>query len=399
MAQQVINIPWTTGTGNIVCKWDDADPSPTEVKISSTDVHQEQRSQVITFKSTDYDAEASLTVNQAATEITYILTPVLSSTSNIPASGGNVQIERCELQEFHNGDWVETSYVTPDSITGTADGFTVLENTITAANRGIVEGDVRSIQITCSYLTPRGITVQGTVTISQAANNRVTVYSKPNITDVSAADIPASGGTVSEANVSYSQSRHYYYDSGDTEELEPLTTGGTLNYGDPVTAVSLGTTIKNRTIVGTLTFIVSMNGQTSVEDSIGIYQEANAIVSSTEWEITVEQTGLGTSINPFPADSSYPEDNGTIKVHRRRTNTYTSNSTKVEENNEGCVWTKNEEANWLTIIGNPQSVQGVCYVYATGDNTETSLRTGIVTVTLGDYTNSWTIYQAAYELR
>ena len=286
MAQQLVNIPWATGLGNIRVAWDDADPSPTEVKISSTDVHQEQRSQVLTFKSTDYDAEASLTVNQAATEITYTLTPVLSSVSNIPASGGNVQVERCELQEFHNGDLVETSEVTPDSITGTADGFTVSENTIAAANRGTVEGDVRSIQITCSYLTPRGITAQGTVTISQEANTKIKVYSKPNIVSFTVEDIPASGGSISSGEVSYSQRYHYYYSSGQTEEVaEPITTGGQVTFGDPVTAESLGTTIKDRTIVGQLTCQVAMNGQTSVEGDASVYQAANTAHKSDKTQI------------------------------------------------------------------------------------------------------------------
>lgn len=279
MAQQLVNIPWATGPGNIQVVWDDADPSPTEVKISSTDVHQEQRSQVIVFKSTEYDAEAPLTVNQAATEITYTLTPVLSSDSPIAASGGSITVEKCELKEFHNGVLSGTSDVTPDSITGTADGFTVSENTITAANRGTVEGDVRSIQITCSYLTSRGITAQGTATISQAANNRVLVYGKPTITSFEVADIPASGGSVSSGDVEYSQSRHYYYDSGQTEQLSALTTGGQVTFGDPVTAKSLTIDIKDRTIVGQLTCQVTMNGQTSVEGDASVYQQENRFIS------------------------------------------------------------------------------------------------------------------------
>lgn len=290
MAQQLVNIPWATGLGNIRVAWDDADPSPTEVKIASTDVHQEQRSQVITFKSTEYDAEALLTVNQAATEITYTLTPVLSSDSPIAASGGSITVEKCELQEFHNGDLVKTSEVTPDSITGTADGFTVLENTITAATRGIVEGDVRSIQITCSYLTPRGITVQGTATISQEANTKITVYSKPNILSFTVEDIPASGGSISSGEVSYSQRYHYYYSSGQTEEVaEPITTGGQVTFGDPVTAESLDITLKARTIVGQLTCQVTMNGQTSVEGDASVYQQENTFIS---WDISLPRITL-----------------------------------------------------------------------------------------------------------
>lgn len=321
MAQQSVNIPWATGLGNIRVVWDDADPSPTEVKISSTDVHQEQRSQVITFKSTEYDAEAPLTVNQAATEITYTLTPVLSSDSPIAASGGSITVERCELKEFHNGVLSGTSDVTPDSITGTADGFTVSENTITAVNRGTVEGDARSIQITCSYLTPRGITAQGTATISQAANNRVIVYGKPTITSFEVADIPASGGSVSSGDVEYSQSRHYYYDSGVTEELSPLTTGGQVTFGDPVTAKSLGVTIKDRTIVGQLTCQVTMNGQTSVEGDASVYQQENTFISWDLIDKPISIPSQGTFDCSFPirwtfTSSQQPIDDRDIESYR-----------------------------------------------------------------------------------
>lgn len=374
MAQQLVNIPWANGPGNIQVVWDDADPSPTEVKISSTDVHQEQRSQVITFKSTEYDAEAPLTVNQAATEITYTLTPVLSSDSPIAASGGSITVEKCELKEFHNGVLSETSEVTPDSITGTADGFTVSENTIAAANRGTVEGDVRSIQITCSYLTPRGITAQGTAIISQAANNRVIVYGKPTITSFEVADIPASGGSVSSGEVKYSQSRHYYYDSGVTEELSPLTTGGQVTFGDPVTAESLGTTVKDRTIVGQLTCQVTMNGQTSVEGDASVYQQANAITSSEYQDavITVSPDVKQVAATGETFSISYTATEAVI-------NTYTSGDTDSTTSPLSEVLYDNS-ADWVQVVDNEDGT----YSITVDANTSTTSRSASVMV----YSNS-----------
>ena len=279
MAQQTVNIPWKTGTGNIICKWDDADPSPTTVSIQSDTPNvsaKDARSQVLTFTTTSGNTSATVNVSQEASVYTYEFVPS-ASVETIAASGGD-SVVTASLKTYRNGSLVSTKTINP-SLEGTSEGFSISGNTVTAANRGIVQGEQRSISLTCTYVTSEtGETLSETLVINQAANNRVIVYSKPNITDVSAEDIPASGGTVSSANVSYSQSRHYYYDSGETEELEPLTTGGTINYGDPVTAGSRGINIGDRQLAGTLTFTVSMNGQTSVEQDVSIYQEANEFI-------------------------------------------------------------------------------------------------------------------------
>ena len=275
MAQQTVNIPWTTGTGNIVCKWDDTDPSPTEVKISSDSTHSSARSQVLTFKAGT--AQATLNVSQEASVYTYEFVPS-ASVETIAASGGD-SIVTASLKTYRNGSLINTEIVYP-SLEGTSEGFSISDNIVTAANRGTVQGEERSISLICKWVTPEtGETLSQNLVISQAANNRVTVYSKPNIVSAEAEDIPASGGTISEATITYSQSRHYYYDSGVTEQLEPLTTGGTINYGDPVTAPSRTYIIGEREIAGTLTFTVSMNGQTSVEQDVSIYQEENEFIS------------------------------------------------------------------------------------------------------------------------
>lgn len=239
---------------------------------------------------------------QAASVFEYTFN-IAAGTSSLPASGGNSAIT-AQLTTKRNGNVIGTRAVTP-TLSGSATGFSISGTTVTAANRGTTLGEARSITVTGKFTTSEtGETLSDTAVVSQAANNRVIVYSKPNITDVSAADIPASGGSVSSASVSYSQSRHYYYDSGATEELSALTTGGTIDYGTAVSGSNLGTTVKERTIVGQLTFTVSMNGQTSVEDSVAIYQAAN------------ERTETGRTISLSVPTGDIPAGGGTKTVTR-----------------------------------------------------------------------------------
>lgn len=249
---------------------------------------------------------------QAASAFEYIFS-ISAGTATIPASGGNSAIT-AQLTTKRNGQEISTQAVTP-VLSGSATGFSISGTTVTAENRGTTVGEARSITVTGKFITSEtGEELSDTVVVSQAANNRVIVYSKPNITDVSAEDIPASGGSVSSATVSYSQSRHYYYDSGVTEELSALTTGGTIDYGEAVSGSNLGTTVTERAIVGQLTFTVSMNGQTSVEQDVSVYQEANVatygdVILNLDDIETVPATG-GTVTIPASASQTISYTSG-----------------------------------------------------------------------------------------
>lgn len=237
-----------------------------------------QRSLTVRVQGSSSSIADTIEVVQAASSFTYEYVPS-ASVSTIAASGGNSVIS-AQLKTYRNGSLVSTQTVTP-TLSGSATGFSISGATVTALNRGTTVGGVRSITVTCKYVTSEtGETLSDTVEISQSANSRVIVYGKPTITSFEVADIPASGGSVSSGDVEYSQSRHYYYDSGQTEELSPLTTGGSLSWGNAVTAPSRGTTIGNREIVGTLTVTVSMNGQTSVEQDVSVYQAKNVPVDA-----------------------------------------------------------------------------------------------------------------------
>ena len=277
-------IPWNDGSGhNISVEWDGTQDG--EIKISSPTNPSltAQRTKSIQVRTTAGSPQLTRTINvvQEAAVYTYEYSVTASSSATLAASGGSVTYT-AQLKTYLQGDLLKTETVTPVCRIILGTGFSASGNKVTAASRGTEYAtSTRSAQIAVEFETPEtGETLSETVTVTQAANNRVIVYSKPNITDVSANDIPASGGSISSANVSYSQSRHYYYDSGATEELSALTKGGTINYGAAVTAPSLSTTIKNRAIVGTLAFTVSMNGQTSVEQDVSVYQAKNVPVDA-----------------------------------------------------------------------------------------------------------------------
>ena len=274
-------IPWNDGSGhNMSVEWDGTQDG--EIKISSPTNPSltEQRTKSIQVQTTAGSPQVTRTiiVVQEAAVYTYEYSVIASSSDILPASGGSVTYT-AQLKTYLQGDLLKTETVTPVCRIVSGTGFSASGNRVTAANRGTeYSASQRSAQVAVEFVAPEtGETLSETATVNQAANSRVIVYSKPNITDVSANDIPASGGSISSANVSYSQSRHYYYDSGATENLSALTTGGTINYGDPVTASSRGTTVGDRQFAGTLTFTVSMNGQTSAEQDVSVYQEANEI--------------------------------------------------------------------------------------------------------------------------
>ena len=242
-----------------------------------------QRSLTVKVQGSSASVSDEIEVVQAASSFTYEYVPS-ASVPTIAASGGN-SVVSAQLKTYRNGSLVSTQTVTP-TLTGSGTGFSISGDTVTAENRGTIVGDARSIVVTCNYVTTEtGGTLSDTVTISQAANSRVIVYGKPTITSFEVADIPASGGSVSSGSVEYSQSRHYYYDSGQTEELSPLTTGGQVTFGDPVSVGSLGYNIKDRSIVGQLTCQVAMNGQTSVEGDASVYQSANTAHKSDKTQI------------------------------------------------------------------------------------------------------------------
>jgi len=184
-----------------------------------------------------------------------------------------------------------------------ATGFSINSSTgaVTAATMGTTLGSRSSGNVTSTLkwvLTINDTYGGGELTdsksstlttpVTQGVNERTQVFAKPNILTFTAADIPASGGSVSSGTITYKQLSTWDYTSGATSTGPEYTTGGTITYGDPVSAESLGTTAKARTEVGILTATVTLNGQTSAEDEVAVFQAANTITEYGDVSLTVQ---------------------------------------------------------------------------------------------------------------
>ena len=350
-----------------------------------------QRSLTVRVQGSSSSIADTIEVVQAASSFTYEYVPS-ASVSTIPASGGDSVIS-AQLKTYRNGSLVSTQTVTP-TLEGSETGFSISGATVTAENRGTNVGDARSIVVTCKYVTTEtGETLSKTVEISQAANNRVIVYGKPTITSFEVADIPASGGSVSSGDVEYSQSRHYYYDSGQTEELSSLTTGGQVTFGDAVSAGSLGTNVKSRTIVGQLTCQVAMNGQTSVEEDASVYQQANVRtdegISYGPWSVSISASDFTTTSSEAAAGG----ESCTISASASRSQTQNYSYTSGETSQ---TFLGNETATpSLSASGTGLSLSGTTATWANRGTTTGSRRSGTVTATYDGVTKSVTLYQEA----
>ena len=155
---------------------------------------------------------------------------------------------------------------------------------IDVLTRGTEVGPVRTADLVAKYSG-----LETSVTFTQAKNEATTITYGVPVVSLSVSDIPASGGTVSSGIVTYSQSRVQSYSSGATQELSPLTSGGTVTYSAPVSAPSLGTTVKAKTEIGDLTATVTMNGQSGAATAT-VYQASNSITHYSYTNLAVSLT-------------------------------------------------------------------------------------------------------------
>lgn len=162
-----------------------------------------------------------------------------------------------------------------------------------------------------------GQSVEEVVYVYQEANARTSIEYGTPFVSLTVVDIPASGGAISSGTVTYSQSQRQYYTSGGYENLSDITSGGIITYGSVVTASSLGTTIKLRSKVGTLTATVTLNGK-SGSDTADVYQEANEAIYGG---VSVAAT---TPVS-IPASGG----SSTILPNASQTVSYTSGSTRA----------------------------------------------------------------------
>lgn len=138
---------------------------------------------------------------------------------------------------------------------------------------------------------------------------------KLNSASVTLSDIPASGGSADSPNF-VSASGNIDYTSGESDTPSIASSDVTITLSKTVNGSNLGSTVKARTKLDTVTATITWNGS-SVTQSLDIYQQANQATYS--------------SVNVVSSTVIVPKTGGDVdiaaKVHPNQTATYTSGAT------------------------------------------------------------------------
>ena len=287
------------------------------------------------------NASSTITISQEANQVESsttsggetIYNPVTAgaiSNKTIPASGGSATATAGDGSQ----SWTTNKKYRHDTYTSGSVADVLIEDSKIGTDTikpsiASVSGSAESKGTTVSGITTvkeqavtwtgkGGKKATGTMYIYQAANAATDItYGVPTISSFTVDDIPASGGSISSGSVSYSQSRTQNYTSGATAQLSSLNSGGTITYSTAVSASSLGTSIKPRASVGTLTATVAMNGKSNSKD-VTVYQAANH----------ANYGAVSVSVTPNPVSIPAAGAIYNIKPTASQTASYTSGETK-----------------------------------------------------------------------
>lgn len=286
-----------------------------------------------------------ITINQAAGVKSYAV-PVISAFSypagNIPASGGSKTPTLSYSQTWGwndsttNGGTLSGTLAAP--ISGTTFEFDGATNkttgVVTAASKGTTVSGVTEVASVTAKVTLNGkvSAVYKAQTVSQAANEvsygDVTFTAKTP----SASDIPASGGTVGEDQITWSGEGNAIalqtisYTSGDSVDISDTATVSALgfskiaiSYSDEIVATSKGTAVSARTEAGVITITATGEGGKKATKTLTIYQAAN---TATYGAVTIGQA--------TPVSLAAPGETYQIVPAMKQTVTYTSGATRTE---------------------------------------------------------------------
>ena len=295
----------------------------------------------VTVSASYGNASSTITVSQEANQVESsttsggetIYNPVTAgaiSNKTIPASGGSATATAGDGSQ----SWTTNKKYRHDTYTSGSVADVLIEDSKIGTDTikpsvASVSGSAESKGTTVSGITTvkeqavtwtgnGGKKATGTMYIYQAANATTDItYGVPVISSFTVDDIPASGGSISSGSVSYSQSRTQNYTSGATAQLSNLDSGGTITYSAAVSASSLGTSIKPRYNVGTLTVTVAMNGKSNSKD-VNVYQAANH----------ANYSDVSVSVTPNPVSIPAAGAIYNIKPTASQTASYTSGETK-----------------------------------------------------------------------
>lgn len=260
------------------------------------------RSVQILFNQNESGKLITVTFTQAAASQSWTYGWSVSPTSMVfEITGGtktfSVTSYKQELRNGHNyGNQIALTYTRANSgsVSGSGTSVTMGNNTSTSTRSGTVT------------LTQAETNKKATISCSQSVGYRT--YSEITVSGGSVEDIPAGGGSRSSFTTlpTYSQTWGW---NGSTTGGGTITSGASISYGTAVSAGSLGTTVKSRARVGTLTGTISLNGKTK-SVSVPVYQAANELTGYTHgsWSVSLTASSYtigntGGSVTLYPSAS------------------------------------------------------------------------------------------------
>lgn len=283
-----------------------------------------------------------ITINQAAGVKNYAI-PVISSfeyTGNgtIPASGGSVSPTVRGSQTWGwnesttNGgtlSWDSTNEEATFVFTGASNETTGM---VSAGSKATTVSGITKVASVTVQVTVNGKTsaVSEAVDINQAANE--VTYDDVQFLErtPSASDIPASGGTVGESQITWDgtgaiATQQIFYTSGASAQITDVAGSETpafpkiaLSYNE-VTAASKGTAVSARTEAGVITITATGAGSKTATKTVTVHQAAN---TATYGAVTI---GQATPVSLAASGETYA-----IVPAMKQTVTYTSGATRTE---------------------------------------------------------------------
>lgn len=277
---------------------------------------------------------------------------VTPTSMSFGATGGtktfSVTSYKQELRNGHNyGNQIALTYTRANSgsVSGSGTSVTMGNNTSTSTRSGTVT------------LTQAETNKKATISCSQSASYRT--YSEITASGGSVSDIPAGGGSRSSFSSMPTYSQTWGW-NGSTTGGGTITSGASISYGTAVSAGSLGTTVKSRTQVGTLTGTLSLNGKTK-SVSVPVYQAANEFTGYTygSWNVTLRASSYTIS-NTGGSVTLYPS------ASRPRYANYTSGSNTIDGSDSATPSLSTNGTSGFSLSGTTLSAS---------ENTSTSSRT------------------------
>lgn len=270
--------------------------------IATENLALSSRAHTRTYTQDESGKTVSATFTQAAASQSWSYGWSVTPTSmSFGATGGtktfSVTSYKQELRNGHNyGNQIALTYTRANSgsVSGSGTSVTMSNNTSTSTRSGTVT------------LTQAETNRKATISCSQSAGYRT--YSEITASGGSVSDIPAGGGSRSSFSSMPTYSQNWGW-NGSTTGGGTITSGASISYGTAVSAGSLGTTVKSRTQVGTLTGTLSLNGKTK-SVSVPVYQAANELTGYTygSWSVSLTASSYtigntGGSVTLYPSAS------------------------------------------------------------------------------------------------